>query len=258
MKKRFLATVFISMVLLQTQAQTTRKIGFQFGVHASSQSYSNILNIDYYFSDTIRTFGAGNLGRRGLFLMIFKEFELTKKVSIQTGFGYRERGFISDRYVDRERVEAIGQSFFGKNRFHNIFFDLRIKYRWGVQRKVIKYVGLANRLDMMLVAKSDFWREYIGAKSGRFGAFRNGPFTRFELSPVFFGGFEIPLNKPFMLKKHEKQSLLLEFEFNPGIMNVIEGEFGNGLSINGSPQRPFYGSKIVTNSSFGVSVGIKF
>lgn len=263
--KRILPLAFLLLMGLVpfSFGQKSSHWGFKLGLNFTNQVYSNIPT-KYYSSltnDTITIANGGGYNRKGISFLLYREVEASKKVHLLYGVGYRQRGFLSDQKYNRHTTGYVNDLPKGQesnNRFDNLYLDFAVKLRRDRGKKIVPFLLVGNRLDGRIHFSSDFWgTDYTNL-------------TRFEISPFFSGGVEFVIPALTLARKDEYNPterftrLTIEFEFNPGIMNVHSGDFGGlGLSVSGTPIPNPYGSKIpvekeVKNQSFGVNIGLRF
>jgi hypothetical protein len=268
--KHILSVVSLIFCYASISAQVAGKIrqfSLKTGVNTSYQKYDNIPTFEPAIipPDTLWRSGFGWYNRTGLNLTVCYETMLSSKLFLTSGLGYRQRGFDAESVYD-PTTGIIGPGTAGvysSNRVDYLTLDLGIKLLPFPTLKWKPYFSLANRLGFLVSMNTPFWK----TRSGRYGGYRQS-----EYSPVVCTGIEIPLKGLTLFKAKETGTvgnpyakLLIEIEYNPGIMNIHKSseryQTQSPLQVS-SPAYPkplpIELNRAVYNQSLGLNIGLIF
>ena len=234
------------VIPISTEAQITYRLpvssGFRIGILVSGQEITNVPAIRPrgFGGDTVVYNRTGSEdGKIGFAISYFQLRPITSKLSLHTSIGFRRRGFITDSKFDSQTGFATITKL-NDNRLDNLFFDVALRLHSGVSRKVIWFLGAGNRVDYLIYSKTSFWD-------------KPNVYRRLEFSPVFQTG------AGFTYKSSGKRCFI-EFEGNPGVMNVLP-RVNNSITskpVGTYPVIPIqYAQKTAINYSIALSVGFE-
>lgn len=245
--KSAVAFILLSLPIL-ANAQITLRLptssGFKVSLLACGQEITNVPTVRPlgFRGDTVVYNQTGSEGAKiSVAVSYFRIQPITNKLSLQSSVGFRRRGFITDTKFDSQAGFAL-PSAVNTNQFDNLFFDVGLRFHSGVGRKVMWFLGVSDRLDYLIYSKTPFWD-------------KTGLYRRLELSPVFQAGFGFAYGPG-------GKRCFIEFEGNPGIMNVLKEQNSNNTIFNKPTGR--YPSiliqtaqKTAINYSIGLTVGFE-
>ena len=243
------------------------RFSLKVGVNTSYQNYDNIPTYEPAIipPDTLWRSGFGWYNRTGLNITFCYETLLSNKITFTSGLGYRQRGFEAESvYNPRTGIVEPGiTGSYSSNRLDYITLDAGLKFVPFPNAKWKPYISVLNRLGALAGMKTPFWK----TSSGRYGGYR-----QFEYSPVLSTGIEIPLKGVTIFKRKMEETignaytrLLVEIEYNPGIMNIHKGSDRYQTNSPLQVRAPGYAGvlpvaidRAVYNQSLGLNIGLVF
>jgi hypothetical protein len=243
--KSAVAFLLLSLPIL-ARAQITLRLptsnGFKVSLLACGQEITNVPTVRPrgFRGDTVVYNQSGSEdGKISIAISYFQIQPITAKLSLQSSVGFRRRGFTTDTKFDSQSGFAL-PSAVNTNQLDNLFFDVGLRLHSGVGRKVMWFLSVSDRLDYLIYSKTPFWD-------------KAGLYRRLEFSPVFQAGFSFAYGV-------RRKRCFVEFEGNPGVMNVLKKE--NGV-VYSKPPGTYPSISIQTaqktaiNYSIGLSVGFE-
>lgn len=240
-------TLLLLLFPILAKAQITLRLstsnGFKVGLLACGQEITNLPTIRprSFRGDTIVYNQAGSeAGKISVAVSYFQIKPIIKSLSLQSSIGFRRRGFITNSKFDSQSGSAL-PSAVNTNHLDNLFFDVGLRLHSGAGRKLMWFLNVSDRLDYLIRSKTPFWN-------------KTEIYRRLEFSPVFQAGFG------FAYEPGGKRCFV-EFEDNPGVMNVLRRE--NSSSVIYKPIGMYPSIQIQTaqktaiNYPIGLSVGFE-
>lgn len=226
----------------QVTFRTPVTSGFKFNILVCGQEITNVPTIRplSFRGDTLIYNRTGSeAGKVGFAISYFQLRPVTNRLSLQNSIGFRRRGFITDSKFDSQSGFAL-LSGLNNNRLDNLFVDIGLRLHSGVGRKLTWFLSAGNRVDYLVYSNTNFWDI-------------PNVYRRFEFSPVFLAGVGFPY-------KLNGKRCFIEFEGNPGVMNVLKKESGSATRkpVGAYPVIPIqYAQKTAINYSIALSVGFE-
>lgn len=256
-------TLVILVVCSETFAQSGSWT-LKANAYSSRQRLTNLVSTSS-LSDSIKGpyvgSGGEGFGRATFGLMILRDYAMTSQVALQVGVGYRQKGSRSaSRYLqDKGYTVPLPARTLNDNVFHYLSSEISLQFRTKPKRTV-GYLRLGNRLDYLLGFRSEFWGDNYAY------------FANIDYNVFFSAGIERSLGKKLFQKKTDASplfsrhsALFLEIEVTPPIFNIhktpVQTEpFVQVTDKDGTPLLPFTFrmQKVVRNTGFGVTVGVRF
>ena len=243
--KSAVALLFLLLPIL-AKAQITLRLptssGFKVSLLACGQEITNVPTVRSrgLTGDTVIYNQTGSEeGKISVAISYFRIQPITTKLSLQSSIGVRRRGFITDSKFDSQSGFAF-PSATNTNHLDNLFVDVGLRLHSKIGRRLMWFLSVSDRLDYLIYSKIPFWD-------------KTRLYRRLEFSPVFQAGFGFA----YGLKGRR---CFVEFEGNPGIMNVLKRETGvvHNKPIGSNPSVSIQtAQKTAINYSIGLSMGFE-
>lgn len=261
--KNLALLTFLSISLLSVPLYGQKgSWGVKTGLYSNGQQFINVpfvysIPFDYVGNRFVEysrtTFGA----------MAFYDRPLVAHLNVQVGFGYRQKGFMSDNVYDQAKGYATQLPITSKqeNTFHYLSSEVALQLRTNPKRAV-GYLRIGHRLDRLLGFKSPFW-------GNNYGYFKKLDFNIFGAV-----GVEYALKKKWGQSKNGPDQLplynrptvfFLELEGVPALFNVHKSRVSDVPFVqvtdaegNVVYTQPFLMQKFVRNTSVGLTLGVRF
>lgn len=204
-------------------------------------------------------YGRGTFG-----VLVARDVDLTRRLTLQAGLGYRQKGFSSTSRLNlktgvAERLLPRGSR--EDNLFHYASSELSLQWKTLPKRSKLFYLRSGQRLDYLMDFRSAFWGNNYS------------DFTQFEYSIFGAVGFEYHLKRKLENPKKSgdeklyrpSRILFVEIEGTPRMFNIHRltwtPPYARMVDLDGELTIPsMYGpiQPIVRNTGFGIVAGVKF
>ena len=210
-------------------------------------------------NSNLDSYGRGTFG-----VVVARDVDLTRRLTLQAGLGYRQKGFSSTSRLNlktgvAERVLPRGTQ--EDNLFHYASSELSLQWKTLPKRSKVFYLRSGQRLDYLMDFRSAFWGNNYS------------DFTQFEYSVFGAVGFEYHLKRKLENPKKSgdeklyrpSRILFIEIEGTPRMFNIHRltwaPPYARMVDLDGELTIPsMYGpiQPIVRNTGFGIVAGVKF